>query len=524
MLNYNKIKIQCPCCNKEHKLIIYGQQDNIFECPATKNHFQAKGDSYQICTIDTEISKSISDGLLPLNNFLPKNCSNSTTNDDNIKTAKDSGSTIQKEDLENLVGIVGRYQLQEKIGEGGFGIVFKGYDPVLRRTLAIKASRYSIDKTNYESFRREAELLARLDHPNIINTYDFGLSDNQICYIISEFINGTNICSYMENLEKQDGERNFMTIGKCFRDLASALFEMHKNSIYHQDIKPDNILVSTETGIPKLCDFGLAKEGSVTFYKFFGSYEYAAPEKFEEQFKATAQSDIFSFGAVLYEILTGRKAFGGSNMGIIINNVINKEITFKKSDQVDSDLQKICLKCLMKNPQQRYLNAKDLLFDLMNYVSRKDVGNCPLLFFVCDAGPKNLIFSINDRYYSIGRALSNHLVITEKGVSRLHAVIYKDGSDFFLENLSKTSHTAINGKKVKNKIKLKANDIIEIADSKLKYVPNKNCLYSDEKPKSSPKKEDDVIIIDSPATFDIGDTKATPNPLLTRQKNKRKSK
>jgi len=162
----------------------------------------------------------------------------------------------------------------------------------------------------------------------------------------------------------------------------------------------------------------------------------------------------------------------------------------------------------------------------MNYVSRIDAENCPLLFFVDNSGPKNLVFSINDRYYSIGRALSNHLIIVEAGVSRLHAVIYKEGDLCYLENLSETSHTAVNGQKLKKKIQLVANDVIEIADLKLKFLPNKGYLNN-----NTQHQVKDVIKINRAPNsgVDMMDTLMGYNPNLeqlgdTKKKKWRKEK
>ena len=262
--------------------------------------------------------------------------------------------------------LAGRYELIEKIGEGGMAVVYKGKDRLLNRYVAIKILRpeYTKDEQFIESFKRESQASARLSHPNIVGVYDVGKEGN-IHFIVMELIEG----KVLSEVIKEKGRIEYKEAINIIRQVASALSLAHKNQIIHRDIKPHNILI-TNTGVAKLADFGIAKAVSAATIvggsnKIMGSVHYFSPEQARGSY-VDERSDIYSLGIVLYEMLTGKVPFDGDNPVSIALMHINDPMpsVIKEVPGIPPQLEKIINKATEKYQSNRYKDVDDMIRDL----------------------------------------------------------------------------------------------------------------------------------------------------------------
>ena len=261
----------------------------------------------------------------------------------------------------------GRYELLEKIGDGGMAVVYKGKDKLLNRYIAVKILRpeFTKDATFVENFKRESQAAAGLSHPNIVGVYDVGREGN-INYIVMELIEGDTLNKIIENEAPMD-YRKVIDISK---QVASALRIAHKNKIIHRDVKPHNIMV-TNDGVVKLADFGIARAVNdatlSTGSKIVGSVHYFSPEQARGNY-VDERSDIYSLGIVMYEMLTGKVPFDGDNPVTVALKHINEEITPPRElePSIPPALERIVMKATNKFQTNRYANADELIQDLDN--------------------------------------------------------------------------------------------------------------------------------------------------------------
>ena len=262
--------------------------------------------------------------------------------------------------------LAGRYELIEKIGEGGMAVVYKGKDRLLNRYVAIKILRpeYTKDEQFIESFRRESQAAAGLSHPNIVGVYDVGKEGN-IHFIVMELIDGKTLSEVI----KEKGRLEYKEAINITLQVASALSLAHKNQIIHRDIKPHNILI-TSTGVAKLADFGIAKAVSAATIaggsnKIMGSVHYFSPEQARGAY-VDERSDIYSLGIVLFEMLTGKVPFDGDNPVSIALMHINDPMPSltKEVPGVPPQLEKIVNKATEKYQSNRYRNVDEMISDL----------------------------------------------------------------------------------------------------------------------------------------------------------------
>ena len=207
----------------------------------------------------------------------------------------------------------GRYAILKKLGEGGKGVVFKARDTALNRVVAIKMLKSAVlDEEAHSRFIREAQAVARLNHPNIVSIHDIG-KENEKQFFVLEFVDGMSLREFMKTYP--EGKCDIQTVLRICIDICNALQYAHSQGVLHRDIKPENILI-TEEGTAKLMDFGLAKmlgQPSITQEGIVvGTVAYVAPEIALGK-GADARSDLYSFGAVLYEMVTGKPPFSGED-------------------------------------------------------------------------------------------------------------------------------------------------------------------------------------------------------------------
>lgn len=264
--------------------------------------------------------------------------------------------------------LAGRYELIEKIGEGGMAIVYKARCRLLNRYVAIKILRpeFTKDEQFIENFKRESQAAAALTHPNIVSVYDVGKEGN-IHFIVMELVEGKTLSQYIE----EKGRLDYKEAISITRQVASALSLAHKNQIIHRDIKPHNILI-TNTGVAKLADFGIAKAVSASTIiggagKVMGSVHYFSPEQARGAY-VDERSDIYSLGIVLYEMLTGKVPFDGDNPITIALMHINEPMPSVTAEVpgVPPQLEKIILKATEKYQSNRYRTADEMIEDLDN--------------------------------------------------------------------------------------------------------------------------------------------------------------
>lgn len=261
----------------------------------------------------------------------------------------------------------GRYELLEKIGDGGMAVVYKGKDRLLNRFIAVKILRpeFTKDATFVENFKRESQAAAGLSHPNIVGVYDVGREGN-INYIVMELIEGDTLNKIIEREAPMD-YRKVIDISK---QVASALRVAHKNKIIHRDVKPHNIMI-TNDGVVKLADFGIARAVNdatlSTGSKIVGSVHYFSPEQARGNY-VDERSDIYSLGIVMYEMLTGKVPFDGDNPVTVALKHINEEITPPRELEpgIPPALERCVMKATSKFQTNRYANADELIQELDN--------------------------------------------------------------------------------------------------------------------------------------------------------------
>lgn len=273
--------------------------------------------------------------------------------------------------------LAGRYELIEKIGDGGMAVVYKAKDKLLNRYIAIKILRpeFTKDVSFVENFKRESQAAAGLSHPNIVAVYDVGREGN-INYIVMELIEGRPL----SDIIAEEAPMDYRKVINITRQVASALSVAHKNKIIHRDVKPHNIMI-TEDGTAKLADFGIAKAVNdatlSTGSKVIGSVHYFSPEQARGNY-VDERSDIYSLGIVMYEMLTGKVPFDGDNPVTVALKHINEEITppGELVRGIPPQLERAVLKCANKFQTNRYASANELIEDLDNieFVT-KIVGN-----------------------------------------------------------------------------------------------------------------------------------------------------
>ena len=275
----------------------------------------------------------------------------------------------------NLIGkmLANRYEIIEKIGNGGMATVYKAKDHVLNRNVAVKILKdeFITDNEFIKRFRTEAQSAASLTHPNIVSIYDVG-NEGDIYYIVMELIQGKTL----KEIINEDGKLSWKWSVNIAIQMASALETAHKNGIIHRDIKPHNIII-TEDGMAKVTDFGIAKAVSnstiTAFGTTIGSVHYFSPEHAKGGF-TDAKSDIYSLGVVMYEMLTGRVPFDADTpVSVALMQVQEDPIEpIKLNSQIPISVDKIILKAMQKDPADRYQNATDMLIDLSTSLKRPD--------------------------------------------------------------------------------------------------------------------------------------------------------
>ncbi len=264
-----------------------------------------------------------------------------------------------------------RYELQEPIGRGGMATIYRAVDLRMGRTVAVKILRevYSSDPKFVTRFQREARAASALQHPNIIQVFDYGQSGPSY-YIVMEFVEGTDLRRYL----KKQGVLSVERAVEIAHDVALGLGAAHKRGIVHRDVKPQNVMLN-DAGLVKLTDFGIASmykdaeaERLTTTGMTLGTVQYYAPEQAQGEVVSPA-ADIYALGIVMYEMLTGRTPFDGDTpVAVAMRHIQDQpDPPSLLNPRIPPGLERVILKCLEKDPRARYRDGDALAYALENF-------------------------------------------------------------------------------------------------------------------------------------------------------------
>jgi serine/threonine protein kinase len=263
---------------------------------------------------------------------------------------------------------IGRYEIVGQLGKGAMGVVYRAMDPTIGRTVALKTMRLDVQGPDSSEmlarFRNEARLAGVLNHPNIVTIYDAG-EINGLFYMAMEYIEGKTLYQLM----LQEHALPMETVLDLSRQICAGLDAASTQRVVHRDIKPANIMI-LPSGTVKITDFGIAKAGGsmTSTGEVLGTPNYMSPEQVKGK-PLDGRSDLFSFGVILYEMITGEKPFAGDNITTIIYKIVNEDPIPPRelNPEVHPGLNRVILKALAKTPQERYQMGADLLQALENY-------------------------------------------------------------------------------------------------------------------------------------------------------------
>jgi serine/threonine-protein kinase len=264
--------------------------------------------------------------------------------------------------MPELNNTIGRYVIDRTLGQGAMGVVYLAEDPLLKRRVAIKVVRATGEERDHalSRFRREAEISAQLDHPNIVTIFDVGDEPEVGPFIAMEYVEGNNLAFFIKEATL-DLETRFSVLIQTMRALRAA----HRHAIVHRDVKPENILVA-ETGRVKLMDFGIAKTmapQSRALEEFLGSPAYSAPELLRGS-DPTPASDRYSFAVTAFELLTGQLPHPGVTVSAVVTHVLMEAPVMPQG--MSGDLAKVFRQALAQDPDERPGTLMDFLTALVD--------------------------------------------------------------------------------------------------------------------------------------------------------------
>jgi serine/threonine protein kinase len=276
---------------------------------------------------------------------------------------------------------LGHYELQDEIGRGGMGTVYRAWQRSANRTVAVKvitAERLACPTPEkravlLQRFRTEAQAAARINHPHVVPVYDVGEQDGHSYYAM-RYVDGPSLAALL-----RQGPLPNERAAALLEPVARAVQHAHESGVLHRDLKPHNVLLDRD-GTPLVADFGVAKvfesgQDATRTGDLLGTPSYMAPEQADGAARATAASDVYGLGAILYEMLTGRPPFRAATVAETLHQVKYDDPAAPRglNPAIARDLETITLKCLHKEPQRRYASARELAEDLRRYLGREPI-------------------------------------------------------------------------------------------------------------------------------------------------------
>ena len=361
---------------------------------------------------------------------------------------------------------IGRYRIERVLGTGGFGLVYLAHDEQLNRRVAVKVPHAKLisKPEDAEAYLAEARTVANLDYPGIVPVYDVGSTEDCPCYVVSKYIEGTDLAKRL-----QHHRLTYREAAELVSTVAEALHYAHKQGLVHRDIKPGNLLLD-KSGKPFVADFGLAlrEENRGKGSRYAGTPAYMSPEQARgEGHRVDGRSDIFALGVVFYELLAGRRPFRGDTQAELLEQITSDEPKplLQYDEKLPKELQRICLKALSKRASDRYSSAYEMADDLRVFLTEQAViqdGPTPggvaaqTQAIAPDSTPFIPITPITPISSSTGTGTSDSqpIRIVPKGLRSFDA----HDADFFLEllpgprdrQMSPSKLTAVGGEKLPN--------------------------------------------------------------------------
>ena len=303
---------------------------------------------------------------------------------------------------------LGRYELRRILGRGAMGVVYEGFDPTLGRRVAVKTILKSAaldeetERAYSERFVREAKAVGRLNHPNIVQVHDFG-EENEVAYLVMEFIQGRELRSYFEGNERFEIAESVRIMG----ELLDALEFAHEAGVVHRDVKPANVMLDAQRRV-KLADFGVARvqDGAEQSQAgtMVGTPAFMSPEQISGG-KIDRRTDIFSAGTILYQLLTGEQPFKGEGAWTVAKKIMQDEPPQPSSlvTNVSPAYDSIVAKALAKTPARRYASAKEFAGELRGALG----GVSPVLAVAMPKAKTRPVASASDAEVEFWRAIQN---------------------------------------------------------------------------------------------------------------------
>jgi WD40 repeat protein/tRNA A-37 threonylcarbamoyl transferase component Bud32 len=379
-----------PSCGKTLRLKAQPTPGRILRCPScgcvvhSAEGIATSPDQLGVPTIDVPPPQQVSEAAtLPPAPALPPNPDDSQRTTDHAPA--DEYPTLPPAESDAAAApaeqtLVAGYEILGELGRGGMGVVYKARDVKLNRLVALKMilAGGHAGEAELARFRREAEAVAQLQHPHIVQIHEIGEQDG-LPYFALEFVAGGSLADRLDGTPLPQQQA-----AQLVEVLARAMHAAHERGIVHRDLKPPNVLLTTD-GAPKVTDFGLAKrldmEGQTQSGAILGTPSYMAPEQAAgDSKKIGPAADIYALGAILYELLTGRPPFkAATSLDTILQVVSNEPVAPRQlQPQTARDLDTICLKCLSKEPRKRYASAEALADDLRCFHAGEPIAARPV--------------------------------------------------------------------------------------------------------------------------------------------------
>lgn len=264
---------------------------------------------------------------------------------------------------------IGRYKLESKLGEGNAGIVYRAYDPLMDRTVAIKSIKAGIlseqeIKQSIDEFHHEAKIAGKYNHENIVAIYDV-INEKELDYIVMEYVPGCSLLEYMIYVGSMELEETLSVIHKCCKGLAY----IHYHGVIHRDIKPGNIIYHPANGISKLTDFSISQKIEEQSAKNVGTIAYMSPEHFDKNRKLTTLTDIFALGSTMYKMLTKKYPFSKENTA---SQILNKSPipVSQLQPEIPEEVSALISKAMAKEDHHRYQSAAEFANEIKETMDR----------------------------------------------------------------------------------------------------------------------------------------------------------